>query len=343
MPYFDGVAGGRHGIRPDGHVMDMDEFTQTAYIKRVTADELDSFGIQIKDDFSDGPPCLQHLATQGFPQGTRNNGLYNLGVYAKKAAPDNWEGRLEEYNIQYMQPPLGISEVKELLKSLKKKDYQYTCQQVPCQSYCNSSVCRGRKYGVGDHAGMPIVTSLTKYNSVPPIWFADIEGGGRLELETEDLQSQRRFQRVCMEALNMMPPVMNGKAWQVMVQSLMENVTVIDAPNDSSPKGQLMEYLERYCTQRAQALSKEEIRLGKPFTEDGRHHFTLSGFMAFLERHKFKLMSMHEITSYLKNDLKAKHHFFNIKGKGTNAWSITQFGQETKLDVPDTWKNGGPF
>ena len=146
-----------------------------------------------------------------------------------------------------------------------------------------------------------------------------------------------------MESLNMMPPVMNGKAWQVMVQGLMENVTVIDAPNDSSPKGQLMEYLERYCTQRAQALSKEEIRLGKPFTEDGRHHFTLSGFMAFLERHKFKLMSMHEITSYLKNDLKAKHHFFNIKGKGTNAWSIAQLGQETKLDVPDTWKNGGPF
>jgi len=343
MPYFDGVAGGRHGIRPDGHVMDMDEFTQTAYIKRVTADELESFGIQIKDDFSDGPPCLQHLATQGFPQGMRNNGLYNLGVYAKKAAPDSWEGRLEEYNIQYLQPPLGISEVKELLKSLKKKDYQYTCQQVPCSSHCNSSVCRGRKYGVGDHAGMPIVTSLTKYNSVPPIWFADIEGGGRLELETEDLQSQHRFQRVCMEALNMMPPVMNGKAWQVMVQSLMENVTVIDAPNDSSPKGQLMEYLDRYCTQRAQALSKEEIRLGKPFTENGRHHFTLSGFMAFLERHKFKLMSMHEITSYLKNDLKAKHHFFNIKGKGTNAWSITQLGQETKLDVPDAWKNGGPF
>lgn len=342
MPYFRGMEGGRYGIRPDGTPMSEIEFVQTANIKRITVNELESFGVEAVTAFSDGPPCLQHLATQGFPQGTRNTGLYNLGVYAKKSSPDNWEKLLEDLNVAHMQPPLGISEVKELLKSLKKKEYQYTCSQVPCINHCNSSVCRGRKYGVGDHAGMPIITSLTKYASVPPIWFADIEGGGRLELETEDLQSQHRFQKVCMEGLNAMPPVMNGKAWQVMIQSLMENLAVIEAPTDSSPKGQLAELLERFCTQRAQALTKEEIRLGKPFLEDSRRFFTLSGLMAFLERHKFRYLSMSEVTSFLKNDLQAKHHFFHVKGKGVNAWSIAA-SSDSDLGTPETWKDKGPF
>ena len=34
---------------------------------------------------------------------------------------------------------------------------------------------------------------LTKQDSEPPIWFLDVEGG-RLELETDDLLNQNRFQ-----------------------------------------------------------------------------------------------------------------------------------------------------
>jgi hypothetical protein len=343
MPYFGGLSGGRYGVRPDGSPMPEEEFLSTAAIKRITLSELEGTSIRVKEELADGPPCLQHLVAQGFPAGTRNSGLYNLGVYCKKSSPDNWEQLTEQYNIKVMQPPLGTNEVKELLKSLKKKDYQYTCQQPPISSYCNSNVCRGKKYGIGDHAGMPTVTGLTKYSSVPPIWFADIEGGGRLELTTDDLQSQHRFQRCCMEALNSMPPPMNAKAWQVMIQNLLENVEVIDAPSDATPRGQLLEMIEKFCTQRAQALVKDEIRLGKPFTEGGRHFFTVAALTAFLERHKFKDFKLNEVTSYLKNDLRANHHFSNFRGRGINYWSITEFGKQDDLAVPDGFKNGGPF
>lgn len=344
MPYFKGIEGGRFAIRPDGSTMETTEFIQTSELKRITLDELDAFTVKVVEALTDGPPCLQHLLQQGFPQGMRNSGLYNLGVYAKKAFPDSWEKVLEEYNVAYLEPPLRSMEVKELIKSLKKKDYQYTCAQVPIASFCNSATCRGRKFGVGDHAGMPIITGLTKFNSFPPIWFADIEGGGRLELETEDLQSQTRFQRRCMESLNCMPPCMNQKAWQAMIQLLLENVTLIDAPQDATPKGQLREVIEKFCTQRAQAMDKGEIRLGKPFTDEGRHFFTIAGMMAFLERHKFKDFSLNEIAAFMKNELGANHHFFNVKGKGVNCWSIPEFAaSQTNLNVPDTWKDGGPF
>jgi hypothetical protein len=46
-----------------------------------------------------GPPCLQHLLSQGgIAEGGRNNGLFNLGVYLRKSDPENWQERLEEYN-----------------------------------------------------------------------------------------------------------------------------------------------------------------------------------------------------------------------------------------------------
>ena len=343
MPYFGDMSGGRYGIRPDGTPMGISEFIQTAELKRISANELEQFQTKIKEELSDGPPCLQFLITQSFPSGTRNNGLYNLGVYSKKAFPDTWEQITEQYNIKYMDPPLQSGEVKELIKSLKKRDYQYTCTQVPLTSFCNSAVCRGRKFGVGDHSGMPVLTGLTKYASTPPIWFADIEGGGRLELTTEDLQSQGRFQRCCMNSLNSMPSQMNQKAWVAMIQSLLDNVTIIEAPQDATPRGQLNELIEKYCTQRAQAMTRDEIRMGKPFTDGGRHFFTVSGLLAFLERHKFKDFGLHEVASYLKNDLGASHHFFNAKGKGINAWSIPEFSLNPELDVPPTWSNKEVF
>jgi hypothetical protein len=40
----------------------------------------------------------------GISTGTRNNGLFNIGVYLKKFDPDNWEKLLEKYNQKYMSP-----------------------------------------------------------------------------------------------------------------------------------------------------------------------------------------------------------------------------------------------
>jgi hypothetical protein len=343
MPYFHGMVEGRTGITTNGEHMPIDDFLAIADIKKCSLKEINEWKAPVSDEFKQGPPCLQILTVQGFPTGTRNNGLYNLGVYAKKAFPDAWEAIVEQYNVKYMETPLSANEVKELIKSLKKKEYQYTCAQVPLVSFCNAVVCRGRKYGVGDSSGMPVITGLTKFCSTPPIWFADIDTGGRLELSTEDLQQQSRFQKRCMEVLNSMPGAMNAKAWQAMIQGHLENVTLIESPQDATPRGQLTEMVDKFCTQRAQALTKDEIRLGRPFTENGKHYFTTNGLMAFLERHKFKALGLHEVTSFLKNDLGATHKFFNIKGKGINAWELAELSTQDSLETPATWKKEGPF
>jgi len=303
-------------------------------IKPITIKELEDKTVEVSTEFEDGPPCLQHLAQQGFPAGTRNNGLFNVAVYCRKSNPDNWKEDVDKYNVKCMDPPLPSSEVQGVIKSASRKDYHYTCSRAPIAPHCNSPVCRLRKHGIDDNSDMPTVHSLTKFDSNPPIWFLDIEGGGRLELETDDLQNQRRFQRKCMERLNMMPSKMNEQAWTKLINHLMENLTVIPAPVDASPVGQLYEHLERYCTGRVQARNKDELLLGKPWQDSGRHYFRMSDFMAYLDRMHFREYKVNQVTAILKNQ-KAEHHFFNCKGKGVNCWSVPEFeSQKDSFDVP---------
>lgn len=335
MPYFNHEVTTRHGVYIDGAVQTAEEFIEFANKNKITEDVLEQTSSVKKSALEQGPPCLTYLVEQGFPAGTRNIGLYNLGVYAKKVNPDNFEAQVEQFNIKFMDPPLGSTEVKDLIKSLKRKDYQYQCKVQPLSGHCNSAVCRGKKYGVGNHHGMPIITSLTKYNTTPPIWFADVEGGGRVELTTDDLQNQGRFQKRCIDTLNSMPPIMKNDAWQVMVQVLLENVAVVDAPEDASPQGLLLEYVEKFCTQRAQAKTREEIHLGKPFLELGTHYFRMSDLLAYLERNKFREFKSNQIASILKNQLAGEPKFFRTKGKGINCWGIPEYFVDNKeLDLP---------
>ena len=132
-----------------------------------------------------------------------------------------------------------------------------------------------------------------------------------------------------------MPPVVKNTTWQGIIQGLLENVTVIEAPVDASPRGMLFEYLERFCMSRAQARTKDELLLGKPWTSAGSHYFRIFDFMQFLERNRFKEFKVHKVCSMLK-EIGGEHEFFRIKGKGLNAWRVPEFsGQDTKFNTPD--------
>ena len=265
------------------------------------------------DWLDQAPPCLQHLVVQGFPKGTRNSGLFNVGVFLRKKYPDDWEKRLEDVNMQYMQPPLGAQEVLTIGKQLQRKDYFYRCNDQPIASHCNSPLCRTRKHGIGANGGTPLFSNLTKQDSDPPIWFLDVEGG-RLELETDDLLNQNRFQRKCMDALNKIPPKVKENVWRQIIQQLLDALTVVEVPKESSTEGHFMELLESFCTERP-ARERDELLLHKPWTNKGKTYFRLADLMEYLHRHNFKEYQRNRLTSKLKQ-LNGEPYFFNIKGKG---------------------------
>lgn len=336
MPYF--------GNERICNGLSAEKFTAAALSNRLSLEDFNKLKIpQPKSDFEDGPPCLQHLSAQGFPQGTRNNGLFNVAVYCRKRDPDNWQRDMESFNAKLMDPPLSSSEVQGTIKSASRKDYRYTCSKAPIAPYCNAAVCKLRKYGIDGSNDLPAIHSLTKFNSTPPIWFLDIDGGGRLELETDDLQNQRRFQRKCMEKLNTMPNKMSDQAWTKLINHLLENLTVVEAPVDASPIGQLFEHLERFVSGRVQAKNRDELLLGKPWSDEERSYFRVGDFMAYLDRMHFRDYRVHQVTAILKQN-EAEHHFFNCKGKGVNCWSVPLFSKaQGEFDTPDVGEDNELF
>mgnify|MGYP003121338633 FL=1 len=337
MPYFGGDDSTRYGLSEKAEALTMEDFLAHAITRQLTtADEL--FDIEIatvKEDLLHGPPCLKILLKQGFPEGTRNNGLFNVAVYLQKAYPESWREQLEDYNRKYFKPPLPAKEVMQLISQHEKKDYNYKCSDEPIKSYCNPTKCKTCKFGVGAGHDAPVFSSLAKLNTQPPLWFMSVNDK-RLELSTEQLQNQIRFQRVCMETLNIMPPKMKEVAWQGLVQQLLENgLEIIEVSEDASVQGQFNELLESFCTDIAQASTREEMLLGKPWTNDGVTHFRLRDLMDYLQRHRFMDMKTNQIAAKLK-DMGAEHVFFNIKGRGVNAWGIPAYtSEDADIDIPD--------
>ncbi len=324
MPYYEHENTERYAYSREIKPLLMSEFIAIAMNMRLSKIDLERYTLNKIGAIEDGPPCLQSLITKGFSPGSRNNCMFNIGVYLKQSNEDNYEGLIDEYNQKYCDPKLSSAEIQNIIGSLKKRSYFYTCDKSPFKDHCDKTNCKLRKYGVGSSLEMPKLTNLTKFNSNPPIWFVDVEDAGRLELTTEDIQSQSKFQRKCMEAINQMPPPVKPPIWNSIIQNLLENVTIIEVPETATPIGLFYEYLEKFCTSRAQGRSRDELLLGKPFTEDGRHYFRLIDLMAFLERNRFKDFKVNKITSMIQ-EIEGKHNFFRVKDKGVNVWSVPEF------------------
>lgn len=331
MPYFDAYKTMRYGLGRNHKSLCPEDFTTYAKDRTINQQTLESTMAQAAEILPGGPPCLQQILVKGFPEGTRNNGLFNLGVYAQKSTPDAWEKKLEELNNKHMDPPLSPNEVLGVIKSLKKKEYVYSCNTQPLSSHCNKIKCRGCKFGIGGgDLGMPVLGTLTKVLTSPPIWFLDVDGGGRIELTTDDLQSPIKFQNRCIEVLNVMPVVAKRENWQGIVQKLLEGVNIVEVPREHTPQGLLMQHLEEFCTSRVQANNAEEMLLGKPWLNGKYHYFRMKDFMKYLERQKFTEFKMNRIVVYLKDVGKAEHKFMNLRKIGTNVYRIPEFTTSTE-------------
>lgn len=345
MPYFGGENSSRYAII-NGESVSPEEFIAAAHARRLSHDDLRQFALVDESEgekiIPEGPPCLQLLCKNGIGSGGRNNALYNVGVYLKMAHEDDWRSRLEDYNRTYVSPPLDASEIIALQKSLDKKQYHYTCDREPLASHCDKRACVKRKFGVrglgGDEPDLPIIGGLTKLESDPPVWFLDVEGRRIGPMDTEDLQFQQRFQRLCMEQINKMPPQVKPQRWIEMMNGLLATAQIVEMPEDSSVTGQLWFHLEKFCTGRAQCDQLDELQVSdKPYTdqEEGLTYFKLTDFMAYLDRRRFKSFSSQKLAAYLR-EKGARSDRKKIKGKDVSLWVIPRFEVASpQLKTPD--------
>ena len=240
MPYFNGEETDRYAIY-DGKALSPERFLK--WVEKFSLDNLDDLNLggidkpeTSEDLLPSGPPCLQHLVKQGFPEGTRNNGLFNLGVYLRKAHPDDWEDKLEDMNLKYMNPPLKNREFSTVLYSLNKKEYNYKFNEQPIQAYCDRPRCLTCKFGVNDDGQMPSLNGITKISTDPPCYFLTIREKRIGPLKSEQIINFNFFKKVVFENLNILLPKVAEKLWIETVNDLMIKLEQVEAPDDSSNK-----------------------------------------------------------------------------------------------------------
>lgn len=343
LPYYDAEDGLRYAIKDDGSSATLEEFFELYEAHKQTPEQL--LKLQIGDEaeaaqMKDGPPCLQFLLKNKISEGGRNNGLFNIGVYLRKAYPDSWESEILQYNMQYLVPPLPLNEVNIVAKQLERKDYAYKCSDAPINAHCNKELCQTRKHGIGAAIQGAAIANLRKYNSNPPVWFLDVNGEP-LELDTEGLMSQPTFQKACMEQLNFMPRSVSKQVWEGRIGGLLTEMkdnesAIIEVAEDASISGQFYDYLEEFCVHLQKANDKEEILLKRPWTdeESGVTMFRLKDFEAFLKRNKFFEYKSHKIAQRLR-DKGGESRLLKIKGRPVRVWQIPSFETaEVEFNTP---------
>lgn len=349
LPYFAGDNGTRYAIKPDGSAATLEEFYEL-YEANVqdTPLSIPEAPKEAESPIKDGPPCLQALCTQGFPEGTRNNGLFAIGVYLKKAHPVGWEDKLMEYNVKYMSPPLGMKELELITKQAGKKDYRYKCKDAPLNAFCNAGLCRTRKHGIGgDGPDAPQLSSLSKYASEPPLWFLDVNGN-RVELDTDSLFVQTAFQKACVEKLNLLPPTLRKQDWEGLLNALLKEMVeteqITEASEDTSITGRFMDLLEEFCTHMQQALDRDELLLGRPWIsdEDGYTYFRIKDLELHLKRNNFTGLSAPKMAQRLR-DIGGSPVPLFLKGRTVRCWKVPSFKKQSAPFQTPEMREGSPF
>ena len=349
MPYFDAETPQRFCYDRKTESMELDEFLVAANKARVNLSDLEAIRstTQTRKHFSDGPPCIRNIFSDGPQSEPRNKLLFFMGVYCKKKFPDSWQASLEEYNRTLFSPPLPSSEVMTVIKQHDKKDWGYTCKDEPFKSYCDPSLCVVAKHGISDEApDAPQVGGLTIMLSEPRLYFMDVNGL-RIQLSSEQLQNQTLWQRACMEQCNFMPPTTKPQNWQKMVNGLMSQATYIDVPYEETIAGQFKEHLFSYCTSHIRAMAPEEIEMNKPWTDDGVTKFKLEGLLEFLHHRRFVGQTRAQIIQMIRDmgGDSGKQNIVKAKGKRTTlrCWYVPAFQEdETELPVKEI-SNDIPF
>lgn len=343
MPYFGGDKTTRYAI-VNGKGLSTQEFIDHADKVATTVKDIELIKIKQDEDLEGGPPCLQHLANAGFPEGTRNQALFNLGIFAKMKFGDSWKEKTRKFNQKYFIPPLERQEVEVILKSVDKKSYFYRCKEAPISSVCNRAICGRREHGVNKSGNDPGVTldGLIKILTDPPIWLLNVNGK-RLKLnDTEDLIQQVRFYKVCLNSQNIVPNRVNENVWRDIIRSLLEKIEEIEAPVDTGIKGEFLSLLENFCSERALARHQDELLVGKAWQDGDWVMFRSTDMIDWMKKKKFYI-GTREAWNYLR-EKKARTKEFILKGKHLRVWIIPAFSKQTEpFDVPEVSDEKSPF
>jgi hypothetical protein len=317
LPYMGGDNTIRYAFR-NGKRLTLAEFIIAADKAQISEEEVSN---QVLVEHGQAPPCVQRMLSEGVPVGNRNEALYGITVYLKRAFPDDYEGRAMDVNTSVFGKSLPRSEAGRTIVSAGRPDYSYRCHEEPCRSLCDKDTCVKRKFGINRtefdllsaKQALPIFTDLTKYLSDPIRWEFKLDGISVTNMATEALLSWKMMRIAIADKLTRVAPNIKDEEWQRILQPLMDDARIIEAPDDASISGVIRERLREFAGKTDLLAKGEDLQerrsllRGVPcvIVSEGERcvAFRSSDFINYLKRTK-------------SEELKGVNLWFSVRGLG---------------------------
>lgn len=358
MPYYYADRTNRYCYHEGKH-LSLAEFEEYAESMRVDLSAVEKhYGTDIEkgarktddvdDPFYEAPPCLVAIANLGgFPEGTRNEGMFSVCVYLKKRYEEDFTNHVREYNDHLCDPKLEERAIEDTINSLRKKDYEYKCSKEPLKSYCNNRLCRSRAFGVGATNGSarPAVLDVKKVVGEPTIWYMTVNNV-RVRMTTDEFLNQNHYKKVVLNAVNVVPPSMPGPRWDKYITELAQSAEIEIASEDATLKGQLSILMEKYLLSHTRTRDKETLlTTDAPYvTGEGTIWFKLLDFEKYLKTQGFTYDSVGQLAEMLKDpSIGCSSKRTSIKGRNVSVWVVPQPAHEEEAQPEINFNSGDVF
>ena len=350
--YFDTANTVRYAVNERGEPQSFELFVQMAQSRRVTVEQLQEMATR---EHLEAPPCIQKMIHTGVESGSRNDAMYNVVVYLKRARPETFFDDAMALNKTMFDKPLGPAEAKKVIRSASRRDYLYKCSEDPCKSLCDRKVCVTREFGISmDEAkdldaqdSLPQFTDLIEYQSDPPRWGLHVNGTLISNIPTVILRDPAAMGNLIFEKIKINIPKISQDSWRRRVlDPLVPNLRVVEVPKEASASGIIAAKFTEFV-QKADLTSdgtntedRKALTRNIPIVQviNGQRCVVFKGtaFSEFLKRNKAEVLHGMDLWIALRRDCGADHEKMRIPGgKVINVWyaPITE-EHEVKIDEP---------
>lgn len=329
ISYYDHEHTNRFAVTGQRHV-GLSEFFDLVVARSTNEAGLMEWADPALGPFRDGPPCLQQLHKQDFPEGTRNTGLLNVGLFYKISQPGTWEDALREYNHN-RETPLEDGELRQIIRNLERHDYAYTCKIHPLEALCKKKECKKQHFGIGFFAkqkrlqALPELSGLVKIKTDPPRYRVAVNGTV-LPCSLDQILMPRLFVRLVFEKLNLVVPPPKEHEWHDIVQALTDGLQEEDAPQDAGKVGLMLANFSDWLQTRHKSDSLDDVLLGKAASDpaSGRVYFRGTDLINFLQKRNLRDYDANLLYTTLTDLEKLTVEVRVLKGAKTALWSVPE-------------------
>lgn len=344
LPYFGGDDTDRYCMN-GGVRAPLDYFLTWAESSRVTAEDIT---LNLKNDHAGAPPCIQHGIQQGVPGGVRNEFVYNMTVYMKKAYPDDYRDRIYTLNTEIFDSPIPFPELKKTVNSASRRDYRYKCGEEPCKSWCDREACLKQEFGISkDEASeddafnnLPGFDRIVQYQTDPKRYGLMVMGV-EVQMTGAQILDYRQVRTAIMDATCEVIPLITSKRWESIITPLMKTAEKREAPLDASPAGIVYSKLKEFCRKADLTLREKEdqklllrgIPIAQVIDKELSICFRGSDFVEYLKRQKAEELKGPNLWLALAA-FGVKHSQMRIGDQNVRIWYFAH-SPDPQLGEPD--------